>query len=122
MERMLQRRKSERMSLASPLQVAVETPDGPPIPGTIRDVSEGGVGLALHPGSVFRPGDELILQVSADPTRQFLATARVIWAQPGGEGVQNLGLEWTHRGPNRERLIALVGSAAASSGQTTRGS
>jgi len=100
------------------MQVEVETPDGPPITGIVRNVSEGGVGLALHPGTGFHPGDELILQVSADPVGRFLATARVVWAQPGGDGAQNLGLQWTHRGPNRDRVATLVESAAARSLET----
>jgi hypothetical protein len=107
-----ERRQTRRWKLTQPLHVAVETPDGPPIGGTVRDVSQLGVGLEVGAGPAFHPGDELILQVSAEPAHSFLATARVVWAQPGDDA-QKVGLMWTHRGPNRQRLEALFESAAA---------
>jgi len=108
-----QRRKTNRFSLTPSLHVSVETPEGPSVPGTVRDLSEGGIGLAIQ--RPFEPGDELILEVADEPARRFLATARVIWSQPREGGLQHVGLEWTHQGPNRARVKALVQSAARGS-------
>lgn len=113
MEHIPQRRKSTRFEVNGPLEVSVETPEGPPLPGRVRNVSHGGVGLELGAGRPFRPGEELILQVLTDPSQRFFATARVVWTGSPQEGAQRVGLEWTNSGPNRQRLDALVASASA---------
>lgn len=116
MEQIPQRRKSTRFPVSQPLEVSVETPEGPPLSGKVRNVSEGGVGLELEAGRPFQPGEELILQLMTDPTQRFFATARVIWTRSPQSGAQNVGLEWTNSGPSRQRVEALVAIAAAGSG------
>lgn len=120
MEQIPQRRKSTRFAMSQPLEVSVETPEGRPLSGRVRNVSQGGVGLEIQPGRAFQPGEELILQLMADPSQRFFATARVIWTRPPEEGGQALGLEWTNSGPSRQRVEALVASAAAGAGARTR--
>jgi hypothetical protein len=76
--------------------------------GEAVNLSDGGACLALD-DAAFEVGDELILWLHfATPRHPVAATGRVVWTA-AGRGRPRCGLEWTHRGPQRDWIGWLTG-------------
>lgn len=95
-----QRRRWERRAPAHAVRVAAES-EGAASGGEALNLSDGGACLALQTRD-FSVGDEVILWLTfARPGQPVPATGRVVWAG-GGWGRPRYGVEWTHRGPQRQ--------------------
>jgi hypothetical protein len=101
-------RRSPRRVPTHPILVSVEA-ERAHTTGEAVNLSDGGACLALD-DSAFQVGDELILWMHlAQPRHAVPATGRVVWTAPD-PGRPRCGLEWTHRGPQRE-WISWVGES-----------
>lgn len=106
-----ERRQTERVELGPAYEVTVETAQGAPVPGIVRDMSEGGVGVDLRMEAPLPEGEEVILQIREGSSPALLATARVVWAKQRSDGLYAMGFQWTQLGPKRQRLQAMMESA-----------
>lgn len=71
------------------------------VSGEALNLSDGGACLALQTPDL-SVGDELILSMRfASCGHPVSATGRIVWAA-GGWGRPRYGVEWTHRGPQRQ--------------------
>jgi len=96
------RRRAERHVPAHSVDVAAEA-ERRRSRGEAHNLSEGGACLTLD--SSFAVGDELIFWLTfARPGQPVPATGRVVWAKSGFIGRPRLGVQWTHRGPQRDWL------------------
>ncbi len=101
------RRRSERRAPARRVVVSAEA-ENARASGEAINFSAGGVCLALD-DRAFEAGDELILWMQfARPKQPVPATGRVVWTA-SGRGRPCCGLEWTHEGPQRDRIGWLTG-------------
>jgi hypothetical protein len=81
---------------------------GPIARGAIELVSSEGAHIRLIGTTSIEPGDELEVRLSFDRGSPTLgATARVLWVQETDD-VTECELEWTHSGPQREMLEAMI--------------
>jgi hypothetical protein len=100
-------RRAERRAPSHRVVVSAESERGGAV-GEAVNLSEGGACLALD-DAAFAVGDELILWMHfAGPKPPVPATARVVWTATG-KGRPRCGLEWTHRGPQRDWIGWLTG-------------
>ena len=101
------RRRSKRREPARYVVVSAEA-ENARTTGEAINFSAGGVCLALE-DRAFETGDELILWMHfARPKQPVPATGRVVWTA-SGRGRPCCGLEWTHEGPQRDRIGWLTG-------------
>jgi hypothetical protein len=88
--------------------VWLENGRGPIARGVVELLSSEGAHIRLIGTSAIEPSDELEVRLSLDRDSPSLgATARVLWVQESND-VTECELEWTHSGPERERLEALI--------------
>jgi hypothetical protein len=100
-------RRAERRAPSHRVVVSAESEFGGAT-GEAVNLSEGGACLALD-DAVFDVGDELILYMHfAGPRQPVPATGRVVWTA-SGKGRPRCGLEWTHKGPQRDWIGWLTG-------------
>ena len=102
----------ETMSMARPDPedpVAwIENGRGPIARGVVERLSPQGAHVRLVGDASLEPGDDVDLRLSFDRDEPTLAaTARVAFTQEA-EGDVECELEWTHSGPEREQLEALI--------------
>jgi hypothetical protein len=86
----------------------LETGRGPIARGVVELLSTQGAHIRLMGESSIEPGDEVELRLSLDrdsPT--VAATGQVVFTQEV-DGAIECELEWTHTGPERELLEALI--------------
>ncbi len=101
------RRRSKRRAPARRVLVSAEA-ENARASGEAINFSAGGVCLALD-DRAFEAGDELIVWMHfARPKKPVPATGRVVWIT-SGRGRPRCGLEWTHEGPQRDRIGWLTG-------------
>ena len=102
----------ETMSMARPdpdePMAWIENGRGPIARGVIGRLSSQGAHVRIVGESSLEPGDDVELRLSFDRDEPTLAaTARVVFTQEAEEGSE-CELEWTHSGPEREQLDALI--------------
>jgi len=88
---------------------AVVVIDGTPHPGTVRDVSEGGLGLSLEThglASLLESGREVDLRLLCGE-RSFRARTRVIWTRGREDGRWDAGLQYL-AWPEGQEIPALL--------------
>jgi hypothetical protein len=104
----------ETMSMARPdpeePMAWIENGRGPIARGVVSRLSAQGAHVRIDGDSSLEPGDDVDLRLSFDRDEPTLAaTARVVFTQEAEEGADcELELEWTHSGPEREQLEALI--------------
>ena len=80
------------------------------LPGRIRDISKGGLGMTLKISDLlnYTPGfgDELLITTDLVPNQKVNMTAKILWLKKGKtEGTVSLGMVFTHMEPDdRKRL------------------
>jgi hypothetical protein len=102
----------ETMSMARPdpdePMAWIENGRGPIARGVVGRFSSLGAHVRIVGESSLEPGDDIELRLSFDRDEPTVAaTARVVFTQDA-EGDVECELEWTHSGPERERLEALI--------------
>jgi hypothetical protein len=86
----------------------LENERGPIARGAVALLSAEGAHIRLIGDASVDPGDEVHVRLSLDRESPILAaTGRVLWTQDE-DGVIECELEWTHSGPEREHLEALI--------------
>jgi len=86
----------------------IENGRGPIARGAVERFSGQGAHVRIDGESSLEPGDEVDLRLSFDREEPTVAaTARVVFTQETEEGAE-CELEWTHSGPDRDRLEALI--------------
>jgi hypothetical protein len=76
--------------------------------GVVELVSSEGAHIRLIGTTAIEPDDELEVRISFDRESPTVgATARVLWIQESDD-VTECELEWTHTGPDRERLESMI--------------
>jgi len=73
----------------------------------LADVSEGGASLLPASGRL-RTADELIMSLTFPGHDPVAATGRVVWVTKSAREPGRFGVCWTHTGPHRARLQALI--------------
>lgn len=92
-----QQEKRAHRRIAVDVAVACERRDGPPVPGTARDISVGGT--FVESTEVLPFGTAVVIVVGLPNTKTYLRLPGVVrWAKPNGFGVQFalLGARETH--------------------------
>jgi hypothetical protein len=88
----------------------VNSPKDLKLPGRIRDISKGGLGMTLKTSGLlnYTPdfGDELFITTDLMPNQKVKMTAKILWLKKGKtEGTISLGVFFTHMEPDdRKRL------------------
>jgi Tfp pilus assembly protein PilZ len=101
------RRRSERRAPAHRVVVSAEA-EHARTRGEALNLSAGGACLVLDDWA-FEVGDELVLWMHfARAKPPVPATGRVVWTTSGRRR-SRCGLEWTHEGPQRDRIGWLTG-------------
>jgi hypothetical protein len=95
-----------------PVRVWIESDDGSIARGLVDVLSEDGAFLRLAGTALLAAGDDVSVRIAFSMSSPTLgAAARVLWIRPAGEESE-CEVEWTHSGPERERLASLVASLA----------
>jgi hypothetical protein len=93
-----------------PVRVWIETGDGSIARGVADVLSEDGAVVCLDGPASAVPGDEVAVRIAFSRTSPTVAAAaRVLWIRSASEEPQ-CELEWTHSGPERERLASFLAS------------
>lgn len=109
METQTNKRRTPRVVPGRPVFVAMEGERGPVARGLLANISQGGACVSL--AGPFDVGDDVILRLSfAQQPHPVPATGRVVWSGSAARGGARFGISWTHAGPHRERLEALINS------------
>lgn len=88
----------------------VNSPKDFELPGRIRDISKGGLGMTVKKSGLLNytpvSGDELFISTYFVPDQKVNMTAKIIWLKKGEtDGVITLGMVFTHIDPeDRKRL------------------
>jgi hypothetical protein len=103
----------ETMSMARPEpdepMAWIEDGRGPIARGVVQRVSSQGAHIRIAGESSLEPGDDVELRLSFDRDEPTLAaTAKVAFTQETEDGGSECELEWTHSGPEREQLEAVI--------------
>ena len=100
-----ERRRTIRIVPRTPVTVVMESESCSTTHGVVVDISEGGACVRADP--CFGVGDLVVgrLQLTPEPG-PLPVTGRVVWNADGP--AFRCALEWTHVGPQRDRLGALI--------------
>jgi PilZ domain-containing protein len=99
-----------RMDMDEPVRIWIESGDGTIARGLADVVSEDGAVVRLAGPASLAPGDEVAVRIAFGRTSPTLAaTARILWTRSASEEPA-CEVEWTHSGPERERLASFVAS------------
>jgi hypothetical protein len=94
--------------LTESVRVWIEDGRGAIARGLVEVISEDRAFVRLTESAALGAGDAVAVRLSFDRSSPTLAaTARVLWLRPDGEAWE-CELEWTHVGPERDRLASLV--------------
>jgi hypothetical protein len=99
-----------RTDMDEPVRVWIESGDGTIARGVADVLSEDGAVVRLAGPASAPPGDEVAVRIAFGRTSPTLAaSARILRIRSAGEEPE-CELEWTHSGPERERLVSIVAS------------
>jgi hypothetical protein len=91
-----------------PIRVWIERGDGLITRGLVGVLSEDGASIQLTGPASVAAGDDVAVRIAVSRTSPTLgAVARVLSVHSSGP-TPDCELEWTHSGPEREQLAALV--------------
>jgi hypothetical protein len=106
--------ETKRSTFAGPEgpMVWLENEQGPIARGAVALLSAEGAHVRLIGDASIEPGDEVDVRLSLDRESPILAASgRILWTQER-DGAIECELEWTHSGPQREHLEALIAARA----------
>ena len=88
----------------------VNSPKDLKLPGRIRDISKGGLGMTLKTSGLlnYTPGfgDELVITTYLVPNQKVRMTAKILWLKKGKtEGTISLGMAFTHMEPDDQKRL-----------------
>jgi hypothetical protein len=93
-----------------PIRVWIERGDGSITRGLVGVLSEDGASIQLTGPASVAAGDDVAVRIAVSRSSPTLgAVARVLSIRSSG-AAPDCELEWTHSGPEREQLAALVAS------------
>jgi PilZ domain-containing protein len=100
-----ERRRTVRIVPRTPVIVEMASESCSTTHGVVVDISEGGACVRADP--CFGVGDLVVGRLRVAPAPDSLpVTGRVVWNANGP--ASRCALEWTHAGPQRDRLRALI--------------
>jgi len=99
-------RSSDRVVPGRPVTIWLEHGHDPMARGVVANISQGGACVwARVPLEV---GEQIAMRLSFDKGLPVAAAGRIVWAGATESGTPRFGVEWTHTGPQRRRLEALI--------------
>jgi hypothetical protein len=97
---------------SGPVLMWLENARGAIARGTAVDLSRERARIRMTDAGTLAPGDDVAVRLSFDQNRDTVAAAgRVLAIRANGESPV-CELEWTHSGPERERLDSLIAARA----------
>ena len=99
-------RAAARVVPGRPVTIWLEHGSDPMARGVVANISQGGA--CVWTRSALAVGEEVALRLSFDRGLPVPASGRIVWAGTTEGGTPRSGVSWTHSGPTRRQLQALI--------------